>query len=67
MADEIIKDASGRTLGFIRTTPAGRQEAYDVDRRYSGYYDAEHKLTKDQGGALIAKGNALAALIFRRR
>ena len=67
MADELIKDAGGRALGFIRTTPNGRQEAYDVDRQYQGYYDAEHHLTKDRGGATTAKRNALAALIFGRR
>jgi hypothetical protein len=67
MADELIKDAGGRTIGFLRTTPNGRQEAYDVDRRYQGYHDAEHNLTKDRGGATVAKGNAVAALIFGRR
>jgi hypothetical protein len=67
MADELLKGSSGRTLGFIHTTPAGRQEAYDVDRRYQGYHDAEHNLTKDHGGATVAKGNALAALVFGRR
>jgi hypothetical protein len=67
MGDEIIKDANGRTLGFIRTTSTGRQEAYDADRQYRGYHDAEHHLIKDQGGALVAKGNVLAALIFGRR
>ena len=66
MPDEIIKDAGGRTLGYIRTTPNGRREAYDVDRQYSGYYDAEHNLTKDRGGAPVAKGDALTALIFGR-
>jgi hypothetical protein len=66
MADELIKDASGRTLGFLRTTPNGRQEAYNAERQYRGYYDAEHKLTKDGGGGTVAKGNALAALIFGR-
>ena len=67
MADELIKDSSGRTLGFMRTTPTGRQEAYNAERQYQGYYDAEHHLTKDRGGATTAKGNTLAALIFGRR
>ena len=65
--DELIKDANGRTLGFMRTTPTGRQEAYDTARQYRGYHDAKNNLTKDPGGATVAKGNALAALIVGRR
>jgi hypothetical protein len=67
MPDEILRDAAGRTVGFLRTTPSGRQEAYDANRTYRGYFDAEHKLTKDGSGATVAKGNDLTALIFRRR
>jgi hypothetical protein len=37
------------------------------DRQYAGYYDARNSLTKDSGGATIAKGNIVAALIFGRR
>jgi hypothetical protein len=66
MSEEIIKDANGRTLGFIRTTPSGRQEAYNAERQYEGYYDARNNLTKDRNGAPIAKGNVASRLIFRR-
>jgi hypothetical protein len=65
--DEPIKDAEGRTLGFIRTTPSGRQEAYDADRRYKGYFDQRNGLTKDTGGATVTKGNTVGGLIFSRR
>jgi hypothetical protein len=67
MSEDVIKDAGGRTLGFIRTTPAGGQQAYDINHRFVGSYDAQNNLTKDVNGRAIAKGNTAAALIYRRR
>lgn len=63
--NEIIKDFSGRTLGFIRMTPTGRQEAYNTERQNRGYFDDRNHLTKDRGGVSVAKGNALAGLVFK--
>jgi glycosyltransferase involved in cell wall biosynthesis len=64
------KSAIKRPIGgqYLREDQRnGRQEAYDIARQYQGYYDGEHSVAKDHGGATVAKGNALAARIFRRR
>ena len=66
MSDETIKDASGRTLGFVRNTEQGGQQVYNVDRQTLGFYDARNNITKDVNGRMIAKGNVVAGLIFKR-
>jgi hypothetical protein len=67
MSEDVIKDAAGRTLGFIRTTPTGGQQADDVNHRLVGSYDAQNNITKDVNGRAITKGNTASALIYRRR
>jgi hypothetical protein len=67
MSEDVLKDASGRTLGFIRTTPTGGQQAYDVNHRLVGSYDTQNNITKNVNGRAIAKGNTASGLIFRRR
>jgi hypothetical protein len=67
MSEDVIKDASGRTLGFVRTSPSGGQQAYDVNRRLVGSYDAQNNITKDVNGRAIAKGNIASALIHNRK
>jgi hypothetical protein len=65
MSEQVIKDASGRTIGFIRSTWAGGQQAFNVDRQLVGSYDARNDITKDAAGGLVAKGNTISSLLFR--
>ena len=46
MSEDVIKDASGRTLGFIRTNPTGGQQAYDVNHRLVGSYDVQNHIQR---------------------
>jgi hypothetical protein len=67
VSDETIRDSSGRTIGFVRNTEQGGQQAYNVDRQTLGFYDARNNITKDVSGRLVAKGNVVAGLFFDRR
>ena len=68
MARQTIKNATGKLLGSIDDgSPSGRQWAYNAEGKLEGSFDPRTNTTKTASGTLLAKGNALAGLIFGRR
>lgn len=63
MADQQLRDPSGRLIGTIRTLPDGRQEARNPSNGLCGYYDPKKDETRDRNNSLVARGNILATLI----
>lgn len=63
MADQQLRDPSGRLIGTIRQLPDGRLEARNPAGSLCGYYDPKKDLTLNRNGSLVARGNILATLI----
>lgn len=62
MADQELRDRSGRLLGKIR--PSGSKfEIRDASGMIRGTYDPNRDETRDSSGRLVGKGNLLATLI----
>ena len=67
MSREIVRDRAGKVLGWFEDNGiSGRIDARDSGGRWIGYYDKRLNETRDPGGRLLAKGNILPSLIFRR-
>jgi YD repeat-containing protein len=67
MAKEVIKDHTGKLLGSIDTNPNGYERGYDSQGQMLGSFDPQTNTTKTATGTLLANGNALAGLIFKRQ
>jgi YD repeat-containing protein len=67
MGRQTIKDVAGRLLGSVDVTPNGYERGYDSQGQMLGSYDPQSNATKTATGTLLAKGNALSGLIFKRR
>jgi hypothetical protein len=64
MGRRAIKDRNFRVLGYIETTPDGRQKALNANFRTLGYYDPRRDVTTDPNFRIIARGNVLSALVY---
>ena len=67
MSTTNIKDAEGKLLGSVETSPDGTQRVRNAEGQLLGSYDPNHEVTKNDIGTLIAKGNALTGLLLGRR
>lgn len=66
--DEYIRAFDGHILGIITTESNGDQTAREFpSRRVLGYYRAKYDHTTDFFGKVIAKGNAVAGLIYNKQ
>jgi hypothetical protein len=65
MADQIVKDKSGREMGRIRELEFGILKAYDRSETELGRYDPETDKTYDRLGLEIGTGNQLALLVLQ--
>jgi hypothetical protein len=63
MADEELRDRSGRLLGKIRARGDGKLELRDPVGRLKGTYNPQNRQTRDRAGRLVGTGNLLAALL----
>ena len=66
MADQIVKDPSGKELGWIREIGVGKLKAYKAYNRLEtelGTYDPSTDKTYDRMGIEIGDGNQLHWLI----
>jgi len=63
MADQELRDKSGKLIGKIKTQTTGKLEVRDVAGRLKGTYDPKADQTRDPIGRLVGKGNMLASLI----
>lgn len=64
MADtQVIRDFSGRIVGYIETDAQGNKTVRDFYRVILGKYDKRNNVTRDFYGRVIARGDASASLI----
>ena len=63
MADQQIRDKSGRLLATIKTDSSGKQEIRDKNSKKLGVYDPKSNETRDANNRLVAKGNTLSSFI----
>lgn len=64
MADtQVIRDFSGRIVGYIETDAQGNKIVRDFYRVILGKYDKRNNVTRDFYGRVIARGDASASLI----
>jgi hypothetical protein len=63
MADQELRDRTGRLLGKIKTLSNGKMELRDHTGRLKGHYDTKRNETRDHSGRLVGKGNLLATLL----
>lgn len=67
MAIEYIKTMDNIILGTVETAPNGDQTAKDFPSHcILGYYRAAQDKTFDFFGRIVARGNALASLIYNK-
>lgn len=63
MADQVLKDAQGRTIAKISTASNGIQTIKDAQGRTKGTYDPKSNKTKDAQGRSVGTGNLLTTLL----
>jgi len=63
MADQELRDRSGRLVGKIRATSSGKLEGRDAGGRLKGTFNPKSNETRDASGRLVGKGNFLSNLI----
>ena len=63
MAEQILKDQKGYTIGKISTASNGVQTIKDSKGYTKGTYDPKSNKTKDTKGYIVGTGNLLATLL----
>ena len=63
MADQVLKDNRGRTIGKISTASNGVQTIKDARGRKKGTYDPKTNKTKTAQGRTFGSGNLLTTLL----
>lgn len=63
MADQVLKDKTGHTIGKISTASNGVQTIKDETGHTKGTYDPKTNKTKDATGHTVGTGNLLATLL----
>ena len=67
MTRQVLKDARYRIVGYIDSTSDGRQKGLNARYEVVGHYDPARNETKDARFRVVARGNALSALVFSSR
>lgn len=60
---QIIRDFSGKIIGYIETDSQGNKTVRDFYRVIKGYYDAKQDVTRDFYKRIIARGDACGMLL----
>lgn len=63
MADQELRDKTGRLLGRIKTRSDGKLELRDRTGSLKGTYNPKNNETRDKTGRLVGKGNLLTMLL----
>lgn len=63
---EAIRDGQYRTVGYVETDRDGKQRALNARYQTVGHFDPTRNETRDATYKVVARGNALAALIWGR-
>lgn len=62
MAEQVLRDKSGKLLGRIKEA-GGNLELRDAKGILVGRYYPKHNTTRDKAGKLIGRGNLLTMLL----
>lgn len=65
MAEEIIREFSGRIIAYIETKPNGDKVVRAFSRKILGYYYKSRNVTTDFYGRIVAQGDCCTMLIGR--
>ncbi|MDD4617055.1 MAG: hypothetical protein PHW76_08105 [Alphaproteobacteria bacterium] len=65
MADQLLKDKRGFTIGKIVIDKTGKQTLKDAKGFTLGYYDPKTDKTRDAKGFIVGSGNLLAGLLTK--
>jgi hypothetical protein len=63
MAEQILRDSKGHTIGKIYTANDGVQTIRDARGHIAGSYDPKSNATRDAKGHKIGTGNLLTTLL----
>jgi len=61
---ETIRDSQYRPVGYVETDSHGRQRALNSRFQTVGHFDPARNETRDAAYKVVARGNALTALIW---
>jgi hypothetical protein len=61
-----IKDGQFRIVGYVDTEANGKQRGMNARFQTVGHYDPARNETRDSTYKVVARGNALSALIWGR-
>lgn len=63
MADQELRDRSGKLLGKIKELSGGKLEIRNESGTFKGTYDPKSNETRNSSGSLVGKGNMLSSLL----
>lgn len=63
MADQELRDRSGKLLGKIKELSGGKLEIRNASGSLKGTYDPKSNETRNASGSLVGKGNMLSSLL----
>ena len=63
MADQELRDRSGKLLGKIKELSSGKLEIRNASGSLKGTYDPKSNETRNASGSLVGKGNMLSSLL----
>ena len=63
MQEEIIREFSGKIIGYIQTDNKGNKVIRDFYRRILGKYDKASNTTRDFYGRIVARGDQSSMLL----
>ena len=63
MADQELRDRSGKLLGKIKELSSGKFEIRNASGSLKGTYDPKNNETRNASGSLVGKGNMLSSLL----
>ena len=63
MQEEIIREFSGKIIGYIQTDNKGNKVVRDFYRRILGKYDKASNTTRDFYGRIVARGDQSSMLL----
>lgn len=63
MEEQVIREFSGRIIGYIQTDQNGDKIIRDFYRKILGKYDKRLDVTRDFYGRIIAKGDQSSMLL----
>ncbi len=63
MADQELRDRSGKLLGKIKELSNDKLEIRNASGSLKGTYDPKSNETRNASGSLVGKGNMLSSLL----